>query len=446
MRQTGEKQGWSRRGFLKGAGVAIGLPFFPSLFPSTAWADGVKPPVRLMFMCVPLGFVPNKSLLNVPIFEAIGSKGWFPEEDGPQYKMPDVHTGLEPYREHISFLKGLSNHCYRGDAHFGDDVFLTGANTFADPSKAFTNTVSCDQVAAGSEIMGGQDVRYRSLALGIRKEMGSRTGGLSWTDNGVPISPLYSPAQVFDQLFGKEDVPAEIRLQRLQQKKSALDVVLEQTRNLKGKLNATDRDKLDEVLTAVRGVETNIQREERWLNIEKPKVSFSRPEDEIATNSIHHAETMFDLAHAAFLTDSTRIISYEMPSYFTEVTHYFKHQLNHDCNREIALDSVKVDRAMSDRVASFIKRLCDSKDHDGQALIQSTLAAYGSGAWGASHSLRSLPCMLIGHGGGIKQGATRTYPESTPLANLWLTMLTAAGVPVPGNKFADSTGPLAELI
>jgi hypothetical protein len=154
-----DQHGWNRREFLRGAGVAIGLPFFPSLFPGTAWAEQVKPPTRLMFMAVPLGFVPNKGIIGN---EGTGVKdpkyynAWFPEEDGLKYKMPDVHAGLEPYREHISFLKGLSNRKYRGETHYGDDVFLTCADTFADPSKSFSNTVSCDQVAASFEGMGGQ--------------------------------------------------------------------------------------------------------------------------------------------------------------------------------------------------------------------------------------------------------------------------------------------------
>jgi len=447
MRKELEERGWGRRSFLKAAGVVIGLPFFPSLFPRTAWADGVKPPMRLMFMCVPLGFVPNKSLFNCPDFEAAGSKGWFPDEDGPLNKMPEVHASLEPYREHISFLKGLSNHKYRDDVHRADDTFLTCTDTFADPAKNFTNTVSCDQLGAASEALGSKDVRYRSLALGVRAGFGSKTGGLSWVENGVPISPMSSPAKVFDLLFGKDDVPVATRLLRLKQKKSVLDVTVQQIRDLNRDLNAADRDKLDEVVTAVRGVEANIQREEQWIHTEKPKCSLARLEESIASTSINHARAMFDLAHAAFLTDSTRVITYEMPPSFTEISPFDKHQINHDLTPERARDAIKMDRAMSEQIAYFTKMLCESKEHDGQALIQHTLAAYGSAVWGPNHSLRSLPIMLLGHGGGkIKQGMTRKYDDSTPLANLWLTLLTTAGVSVPGNKFADSTGMLEGLL
>jgi hypothetical protein len=58
--------------------------------------------------------------------------------------------------------------------------------------------------------------------------------------------------------------------------------------------------------------------------------------------------------------------------------------------------------------------------------------------------MKSLPIMTFGNAGGrIKQGESRKFPDPTPLANLWLTMLRASGVDVA--SFADSTGELAEI-
>jgi hypothetical protein len=447
MPDSNAKSGWDRRSFLRGAGSAIGLPFFPSLFPQTAWADRVKPPPRLLFMAVPLGFVPNKGILGNEggiSRDPLAYNTWFPEEIGPGYKMPAVHAALEPYRKHISFLRGLSNRKYRGETHYGDDVFLTCADTFADPARSFSNTISCDQVAAKSRELGGQQVRHASLALGIAPVFGAHSGGLSWTEQGLPVSPQQSPAKVFDLLFGKDDIPAATRLLRLKQKKSILDAMVGQIHSLNRKLNAADRRKLDEVVTAVRGVEADIQNEEKWINVPKPKVSLSRPQELSSFATTRHTQGMLDLAHAAFLTDSTRV-TYELPDVFADLTAFSKHALNHPSSQKAAEDAIKLDRAMSDQIARFIKRLCETKEHDGQPLIHHVLAAFGAGVWGRNHSLRSLPLLLIGNGGGkIKQGESRKYPESTPLANAWLTMLQACGVPV--KSFADSTGPLNDLV
>jgi hypothetical protein len=442
-----EGDGWNRREFLKALGASIGLPFFPSLFPRSAWADGgtspdgVTPPRRLMFMAVPLGFVPNEPSTALGFGDA--AIGWLPHDDGADYQLPSVHADLQPYRQHFSFLKGLSNRKYRGDPHMGDDALLTCADTLADPSQARSNTISCDQVAANSEVMGGMDVRNRSLVLGVDI---APYGSLSWTSRGSAISPLTSPARVFDRLFGTEDLPAAARLSRLKQKRSVLDATLHQIRDLNLKLNPADRRKLAEVTESVRGVEASIQVEEKWIDVPKPKASLSRPDESIKHISFRHAQSMFDLAHAAFLTDSTRVITYVMPSYFDEISHCNKHELTHPGGDPKRIEeSLSTDKAMSAQVARFIKSMCDSKGHDDRPLLYHTLAAYGAGVWGASHGLRNLPMMLIGHGGGgIKQGSSRQYDDPTPMANLWLTMLKACGVPV--DAFGDSTGTLDDLM
>jgi hypothetical protein len=442
----------SRRRFLQAAGACIALPFLPSLFPSRAWGGdpgsdpaAVPPPMRLIFISTPLGFVPNASLVGDKFFVPFSKEGWFPEGEGPGYVLPGIHAALAPYREHFSFIKGVCNHRYRGDPHWGDDVLLTSADTFADKSRALSNEMSCDQVAAGFAGMGGTQVRYPSLALGIPPTMGTTTGGLSWTTNGVPISPMISPVAVFDHLFGKDDLPPAVRLERLQEKKSVLDATLEQIRQLDGTLDAADRRKLDEVLTAVRGVEAGIQREQAWIDIPKPKSACQRLPEELQTvNCVRHPQTMLELAHAAFLTDSTRIITYEGPSVFSELVGTSKHGLNHGGTDECHAWALKNDETWSKQIALLIGRLATSTDHDGTPLVQRTLGAFSSGCWGMNHYLKSLPLLLFGHGGGrIKQGLARQYPEATPLANLWLSMLKTCGVPI--DRFGDSTGELDGL-
>lgn len=440
---------WSRRAFLEGAGVSIGLPLFASLLPKAVRAEEEAPPTRLIFMSSPYGFVPNASLLGVQEriwnfqSEFKETKGWFPEEEGAEYTMPEVHAALEPLREHFSFIKGLANRRYRADQHNADDALLTCADTLADPTRAFTNTISCDQVAAAAI---GRDVRVPSLTLGIPAFYGTHSGGLSWSSQGVPISPLQSPATVFDRLFGKDDVPAAERMQRLRDKKSVLDVTLQQIKGLNRKLNAADRNKLDEVVSAVRGVEEAIQRDEKWLNVPKPKVELERPDKSISTKEIPHTRAMFDLIHAAFLTDTTRVVTYELPEIFKEVTKFGKHEVHHpNGDPEKAVDAVKQDRAVSDQIAYMMTLMLGTKESDGKPMLHHTVAALSSGMWGPHHWVASLPMLLIGHGGGrIRQGVTRSYPKHTPMANLWLTMMKAAGVRA--DAFADSTGVLNEIL
>ena len=63
---------------------------------------------------------------------------------------------------------------------------------------------------------------------------------------------------------------------------------------------------------------------------------------------------------------------------------------------------------------------------------------------GNAHDHLNLPILLAGRGGGtIDPGRHVKYPKSTPLTNLYLSMLERAGAPTA--QLGDSTGPLEGL-
>jgi hypothetical protein len=63
-----------------------------------------------------------------------------------------------------------------------------------------------------------------------------------------------------------------------------------------------------------------------------------------------------------------------------------------------------------------------------------------------AHNNDPLPQALIGRGGGIKGGQHLHYKQDTPHANILVTMLDRAGVPVEEfQKFADNTGVLSDV-
>ncbi|MBX5459893.1 MAG: hypothetical protein IRZ28_02275 [Steroidobacteraceae bacterium] len=60
------------------------------------------------------------------------------------------------------------------------------------------------------------------------------------------------------------------------------------------------------------------------------------------------------------------------------------------------------------------------------------------------HNNDPLPSVVVGRGGGrIKGGQHLHYPQDTPHANLLLTLLQRANVPV--ETFGDATGTFAEV-
>ncbi len=98
----------------------------------------------------------------------------------------------------------------------------------------------------------------------------------------------------------------------------------------------------------------------------------------------------------------------------------------------------------TERFAKFIKRLAGMKEGNGTVLDQS-IVLFGSNMSNSDlHNNDPLPSVVLGKGGGsIKGGQHLHYPQDTPHANLLLTLLQRANVPV--QTLGNSTGPLAEV-
>ena len=96
--------------------------------------------------------------------------------------------------------------------------------------------------------------------------------------------------------------------------------------------------------------------------------------------------------------------------------------------------------------ARFLGKLKQIIEPNGSTLLDSTMALLGSGMSNAnSHSNRDLPILLAG--GGFKHGQhmhfARAGKQSTPLCNLYLSMLQNFGVEV--GQFNTSSGTLTGL-
>jgi hypothetical protein len=91
--------------------------------------------------------------------------------------------------------------------------------------------------------------------------------------------------------------------------------------------------------------------------------------------------------------------------------------------------------------AYFLDRLRSISDGDG-SLLDHSLLVYGSPlSDGNMHLYKDLPVLLVGgEATGLRGGRHLTYPQNTPIANLYLTLLDQLGVHL--ERFGDSTGRL----
>ena len=157
-----------------------------------------------------------------------------------------------------------------------------------------------------------------------------------------------------------------------------------------------------------------------------------------------HVNLMLDILTLAFQTDSTRVASFmfsyeksgrsypeiEAPGSHHSTSH---HQGEAKKHRELE----KINRHHMDLFARMLARMSKIQEGD-STLLDNVLFLYGGGiSDGNKHNHDDLPILLAGGAGGIAQGGRHVkFEESTPICNVYLEMLAAAGVHM--KQFGDS--------
>lgn len=429
---------FNRRTVLQGAGTAMFLPLMESL--SRAAGPSSKPPTRLIFLN--FGYGPSES--------------WYPDaaDSGTDFTLPDAMKPLARHRDDFSVISNLTNLKSSGaGAHWGCTTFLTGADVRRTPGREFHNAISCDQIAAAHL---GKEVRYSSLTLTApdKDVTGAGPGAsMAWDKLGNPIQGLSDHVMLFSRLFGDGGMSIEQRRHLLDRKRSVLDAVRSDAKAVSNVVDSIDRQKVGEYFNLVRDIEGRLKRDEDWLSRPKPEAPFAQPQT--APTGTAGIELMFDLMVAALQTDSTRVITYRLPTNsllqeFGEennVKAVGAHPMTHsgDTSSTGYKQLIWRDRKVCDLFATLIDKLKFIQEPDGSTLLDNSLIVMGSGLR-TGHRRRNLPILFAGGGGGgIRQGQHVAYTENeTPLGNLWLTMLKHAGCPI--DQFADGTETLTEIL
>jgi len=432
-------------------GTLVALPMLDAMVPAFARSNilDLKPPVRMSFVYVPNGIVMND---------------WTPKTFGRDFAFTRILKPLEAFRDDLLVLSNLDSHTGNalgdgpGDHARAGASFLTGVHCRKTAGADIQGGVSVDQVAA-AKLTG--TTRFSSLELGCEdsRTVGdcdsgyscAYTNSLSWRTPQTPMPPEVNPRAAFERLFGTEDLSLDpqTRARRAKYRKSILDMVSEDTRNLVKSLGPADRRKMDEYLFSVREIEQRLasaEKDPRPLHpgIEKPApgIPFEFPE---------YVKLMCDLQVLAFQADLTRVTTLVMgregsnrvyPEIGISDPH---HPLTHHRNSAEWIEKVtRINSLHTELFAYLLKKLKSTADGDG-TLLDHSMLVYGSGlADGNRHTHEALPVLLAGRGGGsLKTGKHLTYPAGTPITNLYLSLLDRMGVRL--ETIGDSNGQLNHL-
>ena len=421
-----------RRTFLRGAGTALALPLLDAMVPalSAERLTAAAPVRRLGFIYFPLG---------------VDRDRWHPDGEGPGYGLSEGLQPLAPHRKKFLVLSGLSSDPDRSKAGFHDRAmasFMTGC----EPTQGKVHVgISVDQLAA--KALGGE-TQFASLEL-TTEETGNLPGPVfKSATNPLPFEK--NPRFVFERLFGEGGrIDPVASRERDAADRSALDAVAERIAELKADLGAEDGRKLEEYVESIRDVERRIA-----VAMKKPLAELpdTRRPAGIPDSWPEHVRLMFDLQALALQADLTRVwtflygreaTSMNFPHLDISMGH---HEISHHNFEREKLDALaKINVNQTELLSYFLSKL-DALDEAGSTLLDRSLIMYGSSlSVPTSHSQRNLPVLLAGGAAGrVAGGRHVAFPgDTTPLTNLYLTMLDKVGVPT--DSLGDSTGKLKRV-
>jgi len=452
----------SRRALLRGAGVALSLPWLESLAPRQLHAQTAD--VRRRFLPI---YLPN----GAPDFWVPASAG-----SGDAWQLSSL---LEPFgaslKSKLNVVANLENgSVFNPDGSSSVEPShgrLSGAWLTCVDAEAVrrklgrdeANGISLDQVLAQHESFNGK-TPLASLQMGLSTPLGNCDGepcsnsrSVSWASPTQPMYKLVDPLEVFHQIVGA--VPqqdpggtAAIEAQkRLLRKKSVLDAVLENAKRTRAKLGASDILRMNEFLDSVRAVENRVRAASADMGgvgctlpamYDMPSVEQSAEAPRQTTASYDkglHADAMNDLIVMAFECDVTRVISYMLEDERSEFTYdnveeraftaessspkggacpeyHTAQHTGGDVFATITWWNVG-------KVADLCRKLDAIEEAPGVSVLDNSVVFLGACMHGGNHAANQLPAVLIGGSNlGLKNDQHLAL-DTRPLRDLYFTLM-----------------------
>ena len=386
---------WKRRQFLQGTGLALSLPWLETY----AKAHRVESQTPRRFVSI---YHPDGVGLPLKTDPAWKDWSWFPRGGERDFELTKVLDVLEPLRNDITIYSGLSHPAARTvHGHSNADQYLTGATIGG--HGPYKNTVSVDQVYA---MHIGEATRHASLVLSTNGGIGGPRGAQtqSFNSEGRPIPAMNKPKAVFDMLFVTSNQDAAARLAR---SKSALDLLIANTRALNRELSSHDQQTLQQYLDAVRDTEVKLTKAQKWIDTPFPTVDTKYLTLEAEPKEARlYFQTMYELIYLAFLSDSTRVATFQLGRENGEGPHDLlslavglgpAHGLTHAVKQPDGWKNLGTyNRYQVEEFSRFLHRLKETAEPSGDgSMLDNTFAMHGS-ASSSFHLSRNYPILSAG--------------------------------------------------
>lgn len=439
---TSNERGISRRTWLRAA-LGTSLLGVPLLRPRAGHAE-VRAPRRLVLV-----FSPNGTIQDAFWPTVVGGES--------DFILSEITQPLAPFQSRLLFLEGLSISVAEvgpGGPHqkgvgglFTNAPLQEGSFIDGDGSRAgWANGISVDQELA--KHIGGSTY-LPSLELGVRAMDNEVRSRISYSGAGNPMPPVNEPLAAFQRLFGRF---LSIDEGQRQQRQSVLDVVKQQYDLVRPALASLDRQKLEQHMELVRGIERrmDMRASEQCLPPDPPGQLAADSDDTMAAI----APLQMQLLAAAFACDLTRVASVQFSTAINEIRYPWLgstgsgHTLSHAGPSDLDARQQMIVRRrwIAEQLAELMTTLDAIPEGEG-SVLDNTLIVWGNELGrGNTHTHTNIPFLLAGGAGGaLRMGRVIDF-GGRPHGQLLVSLLHAFGVPAETFGHPDyASGPLSDL-
>ena len=431
------------RGMAGGMLTTLALPPLEAMFNAsgTAYADGSDIPRRLGFWFWGNGVRPDR---------------WKPSGTGRNWELSEELQPLRGVKDQLSVLTGFEMKHSGTAHHVGRAGILTGTYD-ADSGRYGNPTGPSIPYIARKQFEGETPHASIDVGISVRGKSNSRPDhGVVINENGDFVSIDRSPRSVFERFF-TDGVPDQQDAERAKARKalrgSALDALLEDSKDLKKELGANDRRRIDKHMEAFRALERRLDGyEERTCKQPEGDIGgadeygdFGR-EDLIAKNEI-----MSDLVVMALACDLTRVASVTFTTMQSDVVFWQigategSHVMTHDdrgLEEKLEPQFERVHKSvvfMMERYAYLLNALDNVQEGDGTLLDHTVFIASSEVNDGTRHNYNDMPLLVAGGANGkLKTGQHIASQNAENTSKVMLTCMKAAGIDV--DRFGTGEG------
>jgi hypothetical protein len=459
----------TRRHVLRGAGVALGLPFLESLAPRRARGQTTPPRRRFVAFYFPLGIV-------TPGY-------WTPTTTGVgnAWSLSPLLAPLAPVKSRVAVLGRVDQTVYPMGIQPSNGPLTGSYLTAVQVGRGAVPTagISIDQRIAQLPSMAA---RVPSLQLGLATQQYSCDGtpcadsrSISWRDATTPLFKLVNPQDVFNKIVSSPATPPGAS-PKMRARQSVLDFVLGNAQSLQVRLGKSDRARMDQFLTSVRDLEQRVAMAapppSTCTGAPRPTLSVDVANVPPGYNRDDHANVMIDLLAMALTCDATRVASFMLDDARSD---FFYDFLNLRTFTATGSTPTQTSLGMFSPIGaangdwpddgwativwwyvSKLARLCqalaavsDDPNDTGATLLDNSVVWFGSGQV-REYDWRNLPVLYVGSGGHVlKTDQFVPFSSTQSLSNIYFTFL--HNVFGPGNgvtdtSFGDSTGLITDIL